>query len=516
MHDYTMSRAYQGKIRPHLDVFAKGVALIVTATFEEANALLRMYGKAGPKWDPISYSRGSVTSRTQDFLHNGFSVLIDAGFDVLQWANEHDPKFALSLIGQWTESDSMMLQRLAVSGMTGHPSVTLDEKLKWVISNHLVENIGFKNETFALLAAVYGGSSEHVRAELLAQAEMAMNPAGEDYERYEFFNLLSWLHIHAPDCTLVTEKLSPIQERHPQWRMREHADFNSWISGGAIQAEPDSPIPASQIEEMNLAALLTENTRLADVKDMFGDPLKSGFLQEIARTASGNFAWSEGIAGEALERDDVPAEIWSALLRGWSTHHTPEEWASVLGIVARLEPIYDSVLYEMSFLLKGAVERKEDGLPVNLFDVALVRANAVWASCVTHEQPLPEESENWVTVAINCTSGYLLDFYFEAFRLLWPNRATEQPRMQSILQALEAAINGDRPASEVARILVAAKAALLADISQDWYTEHVLTPAHGASNAAAFRTELGRVLGLGVVVASHVVGAHSCLSASFA
>jgi len=479
--DHWMSHAYRTKIHPQLDVFAKGVALIVTVTFEEANALLLMYGKAGPKWDPISLSRGSVSSRTQDFLHNGFSVLIDAGADVLQWANEHQPRFASSLIGQWIESDSLILQRLAICGMTGHPSLTPDEKLTWVISNCLVENVGLKNETFALLAAVYGGSKEQVRAELLAQAEAAMNPEGEDFERYEFFNLLSWLHTHVPDCTLVAEKLKPIQERHPQWTMREHPDFNSWIGGGAVQAEPDSPIPASQIEEMNLEALLAENSRLADVKDMFGEPLKSGFLQEIARTAAGNFAWSEGIAREALERADVPAEIWSALLRGWSAHHTLEEWRSLLGTVERLEPMYDSVLYEMSSLLKGAVDRKEDALPVDLLDLALARANAVWAACVAHEQPLPEAAENWVTVAINRTSGYLLDFYFEAFRLLWPNRTEEWARMQSILQALEAAINGDGPASEVARILVAAKASLLADISQDWYTEHVLpllaTPA---------------------------------------
>jgi hypothetical protein len=84
-------------------------------------------------------------------------------------------------------------------------------------------------------------------------------------------------------------------------------------------------------------------------------------------------------------------------------------------------------------------------------------------------------------VAINRTSGYLLDFYFEAFRLLWPNRQEEQRRIDSVLQALEAAIGGDGPASEIARILVAAKASLLADVSQDWYTEHVLpllaTPA---------------------------------------
>jgi hypothetical protein len=473
-HDHTMLRAYRGKIQPHLDVFAKGVALIVTTTFEEANALLVMYGKAGPKWDPISMSRGSVTSRAQDFLHNGFSVLIDAGVDVLRWANGHDSKFAFSLIAQWMESDSLILQRLAISGMAGYPSFSSEEKLAWAISNHLVENVGLKNETFALLAAVYARSGEPVRMELLRQAESAMNPAGEDYERYEFFNLLSWLHAHAPDCTLVTEKLEAIQERHPEWKMREHPDFNSWISGGAVQAAPESPIQVSQIEAMNLDALLAESTRLAEVKDTFGEPFQAGFLQEIARTASGNFAWSERTAAEALERKDVPAEIWSALVRGWSTHHTPEEWASVLAIVEQLESVYDTVLYEMSSLLKGAVERKEDGLPIALFGSALTRANALWAACITHEPPLPEAAENWITVAINRTSGYLLDFYFEAFRLLWPKRQEEQERIDSVLRALEAAIGGDGSASEIARILVAAKASLLADVSQDWYTEHVL------------------------------------------
>jgi Domain of unknown function (DUF4020) len=480
-HDHWMNHAYRAKIHPHLDVFAKGLALVVTAAFEEARALLLMYGKAGPKWDPISFSRGSVSSRMQDFLHNGFSVLIDAGADVLKWANDHDSKFASSLIGQWIESGAPILQRLAITGMTGLPSLTSDEKLSWVISNRVVENVGLKNETFALLAEVYGASSEKVRAEFLAQAEVAMNPEGEDYERYEFFNLLSWLHVHAPKCTLVTEKLHPIQERHPQWKVREHPDFNSWISGGAVQAEPDSPIPASQIAEMNLEALLAESARLADVRDMFGDSLKGGFLQEIARTAAGNFAWSEGIAQEALARADVPVEVWSALLRGWSTNHTPEEWRSLLATVERLEPVYGSVLYELSSLLKGAVERKEDGLPVDLLDNALARANAVWAVCAAHEQPLPEAADSWVTVAINRTSGYLLDFYFEALRLLWPNRGQEEVRVQSILEALEIAIDGDNPASEVARILVSAKAALLAEVSPDWYSEHVLpllvTPA---------------------------------------
>jgi hypothetical protein len=97
----------------------------------------------------------------------------------------------------------------------------------------------------------------------------------------------------------------------------------------------------------------------------------------------------------------------------------------LLAIVEHLESMYSSVLYELSSFLKGAVEQKEDGLPVDLLDNALASANAVWAACAAHEQPLPEAAENWVAVAINRTSGYLMDFYFEALRLVWPNRAQE-------------------------------------------------------------------------------------------
>ncbi len=46
--DHWTSHAYQTKIRPHLDVFAKDLAPIVTVTFEEARTMLVMYEKAGP------------------------------------------------------------------------------------------------------------------------------------------------------------------------------------------------------------------------------------------------------------------------------------------------------------------------------------------------------------------------------------------------------------------------------------------------------------------------------------
>ena len=95
---------------------------------------------------------------------------------------------------------------------------------------------------------------------------------------------------------------------------------------------------------MDLETLSAELARLATVTDPFGDSSKDGFVQEIARTAAANLPWSEGVARNALESAQPTVEIWSALLRGWSSPHTLEQWTTVLQIIVRLEPIYGSVL----------------------------------------------------------------------------------------------------------------------------------------------------------------------------
>jgi hypothetical protein len=191
------------------------------------------------------------------------------------------------------------------------------------------------------------------------------------------------------------------------------------------------------------------------------------------------------IAEEAETSAEVPIGIWSALLQGLSSTHEPEEWASLLPILARLEPIYGSVLYELASLLKSSIDRKDGSLPRALFNEALAIANAAWNVCAASESPMPKEADNWVTVAINRTSSYLLDFYFGALWSLWQMREQEQPLIQSILRRLSDTIDGASPPSEVARILLAARAQLFAELDPGWYEARIVplleTPASARS-----------------------------------
>src|SRR5258705_5998614 len=123
---------------------------------------------------------------------------------------------------------------------------------------------------------------------------------------------------------------------------------------------------------------------------------------------------------------------------------------------------------------KGAIDEKNGNLPRAVLGDALAIANSVWNVCTHNEQPLPDTSDDWVTVAINRTSGYLMDFYFDALRSVWQTRDQEQQLIQSILEALREMIEGDSPASEIARVLVPANALLLAAMAPDWYGAHVL------------------------------------------
>lgn len=472
--DHWVSDIYRSHILPNQDVFARDLAIAVTSAFEDARAALVTYGKAGPSWDPISHSRGAVSSRIQDHLRNAFSVLIDAGADVLKWANEKDSDLFHALVTLWITSKAPILRRLAIAGMAGDSRSTSDSILSWAISKKIVENYELKNETFALLARAYGMARKELRAELVDQAECQITDAADDRQLYPFFNLMSWLHAHAPDCDIVQSKLSAIREKHPEWREREHPDFNSWMSGGVRQLVPDSPIPASQIQEMNLEALSFECTRLAEVKDMFGDSMKVGFLQEVSRTSSSNFAWSERIALEAINAKFTDAELWSALLRGWNGKHGESEWHSLLHIIVQLKPAYEGLSYELAILLKGAVDENGGGLPrANLADAVAV-ADALLEVLIKTEPALPETSNEWVSIAINRNSGYLLEFYFDAVRLLWQTRDEEVAQISSLLETLEIVLASESPASELARILVPAHALLFSAIDTAWYESHVL------------------------------------------
>src|SRR5205807_4767347 len=115
--EYWLRMGWNTIFIPNLDALVKRVSPIVSFHLTTARRLLASFNKVTETWDPLSFSRGMVESREQDHLRSGFSILIDAGAAVMQWACENDPDWADALISDWFASESPLLRRLAIFGL---------------------------------------------------------------------------------------------------------------------------------------------------------------------------------------------------------------------------------------------------------------------------------------------------------------------------------------------------------------------------------------------------------------
>ena len=181
----------------------------------------------------------------------------------------------------------------------------------------------------------------------------------------------------------------------------------------------------------------------------------------------------------------------------------------MLAIVERLEPIYDTVLYEMSSLLKGAVERKEDGRPV-IFGSALARANAVWAACAAHEHRFRRQLKTglrWPSIGLLATFWTSIS---RRFGSCGPNGRRNRAH-QSILQALETAIDGDDPLRR-SRESCFGEGLIVGRYLPGLVHGHVC-PCSRRPQLPEVRTELGWIPGLGYLDASYAAWFDSGLPA---
>ena len=147
---------------------------------------------------------------------------------------------------------SLMLdcKRLAITGITRHhPPLTSDEKLSMRLSRTIsLTMFSFlKKQMLHVFAEVYGASGEDRAYEFLAQAAGAYGHEGDEHERYELFNLLFSLATFTRSRVwLGSRKIEGGAGRRPEWTIREHPDFNSWIGGEYPTSSPQKSYPTSR------------------------------------------------------------------------------------------------------------------------------------------------------------------------------------------------------------------------------------------------------------------------------
>lgn len=469
-----LQRAWTALFSPNLDYFARRLAPMVTFHLMTARLLLQSFDRVNANWDPISYSRGMIESRQQDHLHSGMSVLLDIAADVMRWACVNDHRLAEALIAQWATTESLILQRLAIFGLSAATHISADDKLEWLLQRGLLFRFGMKHETFLLLRTAYPQATLASRARLLEQVAEGpeLKKEHQDVGEYEVFNLVAWLARSAPSCELAGKLLAQLREQHPNYGVREHPDMDSWIgSAGAVAWQ--SPGGSEDLLSFNLDQL---QEALANAPERrFPDGVsREDLLQRIANSARKSISWGLDIARQARNRSLWTADIWNALIGAWtSTDLTEENWESVLGVLGSSPAVHVTAADNITFLLERGIQSTSAPIPVAMIAQAKSLADQIWRVCEEIISNKNAVSKDWLATAINHPAGRLMEFYLHCLSKLQQNGSHIAVTVTEYERIFDTALEGTWYADELARVVLASQMYFLFHISEDWTVQHV-------------------------------------------
>lgn len=463
--DYWLQTAWTKLFRPRLNNLGDRLIWIVSCSLQRAHLLLQATGRNRPQSDHLSLARGMVESGSQGSPDDGIGVLISAACELIEWSTSSRPETLDFLIQTWVASDSQLLRRLAIFGVSKCKAWTADEKIKWLLKHDLLYKFGLKHEVFLVIKEAFPTAPKKTRTVFLNRATRVR----KSIRPYEIYNLLYWVVTAAPDCGQARAYFDKFSARYPQFGPREHPDMDSWV-GGVTVGLP-RPLSGQEIQAKPPDELLEFVSNFKS-----DDPWKmEGLMESVRDAAAQSYEWSIKLAQLMISRGLWTANLWGTIISAWrQLGPNAEQWEEILSILDAQDRVVELCLYEVSNLLDEGTKGTPHEIPSSLLPAAKIVARKAWAASERLEERR-EQAEDWLFVAINHPAGTLLGFWLRA---LSKTRQELGDKWQSIPsddeKFLSRIISGGSYAAELGRVLIASHANLLFALDEKWTIQNVI------------------------------------------
>lgn len=332
------------------------IGTLLENSITESYALLEAY-YGSREFDLLSFNRLAIESHEQ----NSFSGFMDALIDGLRDYGIKALPMRQNLPDKWWDFKNKLMQRLALHLVTVDKKRSSDQKLEWLLNRAGLYQFGLKHETYQLLAKALPDTSSKQKERVLAAAELGpdiQEDSAEDRRHiaYSKFNLLTWLVQSDSSWQEAQGKLEQVQQQNPDFKVREHPDFDRWRTSGSW----GGTLPMEVNDFVNLVEDSVETTLKNLVSQeysqrAFGEPSWDDVLELIEKATRqrpdlGLRLWDVIAIWEDLSEKQSP--IWGAIVRGWGEAELGD---SELEIINRLNIFCsnpDSVETIADFLLK--------------------------------------------------------------------------------------------------------------------------------------------------------------------
>ena len=471
---YALHKLWEKGLQPNLADVAKPLLSLTVRRLEERHATWRAWDKAGSDWDRDSWGRSAIEPHEQDKYPEALDVLIDAARDSLEWMGDN----RVELAGGWGQrlirSEIPLLRRLAVHAMSARLDISADEKLRWLLDRVGPHDGVAHHEIFRAARLAYPPASRAYRTAFV-EAVLAYRWPDEDDPNKEqrtarrHFDWLSWLHDADPACLFITEKLSALRTRYPDFAPQEHPDLTHWTGSGWVG--PVSPWNVDELLAKSASEWLPD--LLAFQGQRFFGPDRNGLLSAVGEAAKKYFRWGLDLAAALAEIGKWESDLWSGVIRAWSDADIDEAgYRRVLKWLGR-EELYAEHARAVADGLHTLVKQGGKPYAFGLLPEANRIASDLWRHLTRHEEP--EDCDDWFGRAINQPAGVLAEFWLDSLSL-W--RKHQEPRPSALneeyRQSLTTIVQDDSPAGTLGCTVLCRQFAFLLAVDAAWTRRYLL------------------------------------------
>ncbi len=399
-------------MKPAMECYAEPVALMAEGVLSQHRRHVNITRTKTAYWDDITVSRPDIATPPQLAANEPLHALITVTVECVEWLGEHAPAIAGPLIARWKVSSVPALRKLAVHAMAGFPGAPAEQVLAEVLERQWLLDPVLHCELDRLLGKAYPLASPEARARFLDEARQMFDDAGrqpharEGISDWMMFNLLS--HLASPGgggCTLAAQRLPPLQALHPNWRYEpprrtaiQTVDFGA-LGTPATCAELLAAPPDAKLD-----LLLTYR----DEPVHYDKPPRSHLCAAVREAVERQPRWGITLGGLLMARNDVPDDLWHAIVNGFRRPVLEsDEWSVVLDLF-RQANLPASVLSQVAGFLLGRLETAEGRLPAQHFPAVLSLCRRLWdldTSSLKEIERTRNGRMDWPGTAINNVGG---------------------------------------------------------------------------------------------------------------
>ena len=371
------------------------------------------------------------------------NLLIDIVRDALECLAVHSPKAIPQLCTTLAQSDSPLLQRLAIHGIYVTQVLDADDKIQWLLQHGALHERNSHHEQYRLVCQAYIDAGPAVRARFLeilcSKPEDPNSWQTESYWSRRFSLWLFGLQKVASDCSVLLSKLEQLLQTYPDMLPVPEPEFYNGLpmpKAGYIE-------PAVTAEELLAQPAVHWLPRLlASESDPHfrGDHLALG--RSVTDAVLKSPAWGWDLADALVSEAKGIAYLWSSLLIAWrQIDMDPKDCGKALKYIEQIQSVRELADENCNLAITWLLDRLARQAYIHSDFLSLLPkahrlAEQLW-ECLDRMEPveqvpywnmktpnLGDREASWIGRSANHPAGVLCHFWIQGLGASHQHTAT--------------------------------------------------------------------------------------------